>query len=282
MSFRCFNLLKALVVPSLMFGFLFSAVAEEPTVVKDAKGRKVVHDERPDDSRGWTIISKAAYWPLCYESLDRLEETGKLIGNADAQELANALDKSAAWLALASSAAMTDSHSGTGLASDLFSEAAESIRTGTNKPSDADLKDLVTLALLSMAKSHVLRANAPDESFVIERASPNKTATQTAELKTASREIAKERMEGIVAQYRYDAIQSQRHLETARTYLEAAAKSGGFTVDDAISAEIPEVITTEKPAVLVEYVEDHLRPRIKSMTAFINAQRAPLVKKLNR
>ncbi len=276
----CLRLCKAFLFPGLILGVSL-VTADEPAAKSDAPERKVYHHDRPESERGWVVVSKESYWSLCYESLDRLQETRELIGKASDEEIATALDKDGCWLSLAASAALTDGRSGIVGASELFEEAAEDRLAGGSNWSDGKLNDLVTLGLVCMAKSHVLRANQADESFKATRASANTTTEKTDDIKQIEKEINEQSIEQGIAQYRYDMTQSRRHLEVAQVYLEAAAKSGGFKVDDSMLAEIPDFANDLTPWQLTEFTDDELRPRIDSMGEFVEATRKTLVKKLS-
>ncbi len=249
------------------------AAGDETAAATDSKGRSVYQDERPDDSRGWMIVTKASYWPLCYESLDRLEETRQLIGNAKPEELASSFEKCGAWLALAGSAAMTDGRSGVGDVGGLCSDAADSIRAGTGDWTDAQLADLVVLGHLGMAKSHVLRANEADERGNLERLSANVSENQTTELRQAAKEIAQLKVQRDIEQYKHDTRQSLQHLGVAQAYLQAAVDAGGLEVDEAVLEEVSGFPAEGKPHELVDFVDGTVRPRTKAMLSAVDAKR---------
>lgn len=252
-------------VPTMLFGApMIRAYAEESASPK----REFISDQRPDESRGWLIVSKESYWPLCYESLDRIEEAQRLIGSGNDEQLAEVLEKCGAWLKLAASAAMTDGKSGVANVGYAFRSAGESIRDGSSDWSEQELKNLTTLGLIAMARSHVLRAQDPDENFQAQRG-VRATKSTSAELKAAQRDINRQNVERTVAQFRYDAIESRRHLNVAQTYLAAAAKSGGFSVDEELTSPIPELTTTNVHETGL-YVMDELRPRIEAMRQFLS------------
>lgn len=230
--------------------------------------------------RGWVTISKGTYWSLAYESLDRLQEAHKLIGQGKDSELADAFDKCGCWLDMAASAAMTDARSGIIGASERFEEAAVAIRDGSAGSSDAQLNDLVTLGLVCMAKSHVLRAGSADERLGNAQQSAIVSGEKTPFVEEAAKEIRAARLEAGLDQYRYDATQSWRHLQVAQVYLQAAAKDGGFQLDKKFTAKIPEAANDLAPYQLVDYVSDELRTRIESFLDLIEGHRRELIKGL--
>lgn len=252
-----------------------NATSQTVSVDQDAKGRQVYRDERPDDSRGWMIVTKASYWPLAYEAYDRLEETKELIGQSKPDELADSLDKVAAWLQLAGSAAMTDGRAGVESASELCSDAADSLRGGSKDWNDEKLTQLVTLAQLSMAKSHFLRARAADEDTVSER--QGRESQKTDSVREATTQIAAAKQELATAQYRFDTRESLRHLTVGRDYYQAACKSGGLPDELADSfTSIPELPADASGASLVDFQDDEIRPRVEQGLRVVNAQRKKL------
>ena len=166
MSKLCSPLLKACVVPAVLLAVATGRVnADDSATTSDVKKRVAIRDQRPDETRGWLVVTKESYWPLCYESLDRIEEARNLIGTDDKEQMADAFEKCGAWLRLAASAAMTDGKSGVVDAAIAFQNAANSLRDGSSDWSDAEFSDLTTLGLVMMAKSHVLRTDAADQEF---------------------------------------------------------------------------------------------------------------------
>ncbi len=256
------------------------ATADEPAADTSTTERPMFYHDRPESVRGWVTVAKAAYWSLAYESLDRMQEARELIGKGKDSELADAFDKCGCWLDMAASAAMTDGRSGILGASARFEAAALAIRDGSASMSDAQLNDLVTLGLVCMAKSHVLRADSADESFREERTSAIVSKEKTPFVQESTKEILAAKMEADIDQYEYDAIQSRRHLQVAQVYLEAAAKDGGFQLDEEFTAKIPELAKDLKPFELVDYVDSELRPKIKSFLNLIAAHRTELIKRL--
>ncbi len=273
---------KFSVLPAVLCGVLIGPVSadEVATDVKPSQILKArIRDQRPDDTRGWMVVAKPAYWPLCYEALDRLNEAKELIGSSNTEEAADSFEKCSSWLRLAASAAMTDGTAGVVEAADLFQEAADASRDG--KPwSSAEQNDLITLGFVVMAKSHMIRAEAPDKDFnpgVTARTKPVKNPT--AEIKEIEKEIAKDRVAMGVEQYRYDTVESRRHLLVAQEYLANAADAGQFVLDPAIAAPIPE-LEAKSSSEMIDFVESEIRPRIVAMKKYIAQQRSELSKKL--
>ncbi|WP_372720517.1 hypothetical protein [Novipirellula sp.] len=257
--------------------------AEKKALDTDEKGRTVHREaaERPEDDRGWFIASKATYWPLCYEALDRLEESRALVGQGQNDKLALSLEKNAAWLGLAGSAAMTNGLAGINSCRERLEELAETLRNDKDVPSDQKIHDCITLGELCMAKSHVMRADAPDQADVeidqVPSKSKSKTKTTSVTLKEAEKEIRQAQIEARIEQYRYDAGQSVRHLAVAQTYLQEAAKAGGFSVPKSILAELPDADSFNDRDDIAEEYDEAVRPRIEEMLAFIDKQRKSLI-----
>jgi len=270
---------KACVVSIFLFGAVNGRVSGDEATATEAANRPIFRGQRPDESRGWFVIAKESYWPLCYESLDRINEAKQLIGTADHGKTADAFDKCAAWLKVAASAAMTDGNSGVQEAAFAFDAAANSLREGSSDWSEAELSDLTTLAFVVMAKSHVLRADSSDQNFKAQRASKT-SKNPTVQLKAAAKEIAKENTDRTIAQYHYDAIEAQRHLSVAQEYLKAAAKAGQFKVDDNLMAPVPE-FKAGTVSGSAEYVDTELRARIRPMSRLLAEQQQKLRKKLS-
>ncbi|MCA9135812.1 MAG: hypothetical protein KDB00_03610 [Planctomycetales bacterium] len=243
-----------------------------------------IHDERPDLTRGWMIVSKQSYWPLCYEALEQIEKTRALIGTGDRQEVAAAFEKSGAWLNLAASAANLGGQGGIQGAADRMSDVAQELSDTDAKISDERLTDLTTLALVCVAKSHVVRAEAPDtESASTKSVALQKPKEKKPELKEIEKEIAAERRERDLAQYRYDTLESRRHLTAAQEYLKAAIKAGHLELKDpSVMTAIPEVpAVSTKAGEMVLYADNEIRPLIKSLGEVVENQRLALVKKLD-
>lgn len=254
--------------------------ADAPTVEKDNKGREILREQLPDYEEGWFVASKSTYWPLCYEALDRLEECRELIGKSKNKELAMSLEKSAAWLGLAASAAMTDGKAGIQSCQDRLNTLATSLRTGTDVPNDNVLSDSVTLGELCVAKSHILRATAPDNEYKVERRTLGKSKTPSAVIKEAEKEIRSAQNEARIIQFRYDAVDSLRHLKVAKTYLTEAAKGGQISIPESVAAAIPEIASLEATEDLESEYDSVVLPRIEEMAQVIEEQRIALVNKL--
>ncbi len=270
-------------IPAVLVSTLIASSfiqAQEPKGTYDATHRLVIRDDRPDDSRGWVIVAKSTYWPLCYESLDRLEESRSLIGGSDQEALADSIDKSAAWLSLAASAAMTNGEAGITDASDLMQVAADAIRDGKSKLTDSQLNDLVTLGEVCMAKSHILRSGDADANYRDSRGSVNKTAKPSAVVKEAELEIRQATTEQLLDQYRYDTQQAVRHLKVAKTYLAAAQEAGGLKLDETITADLPTFTGNEKAWELTQKYDEGIRRRSQAMLQLVEQQRKALVAKL--
>jgi hypothetical protein len=254
------------------------ALAEDAPTTKDNKGREVIREDRPDDSRGWVIVAKASYWPLCYEALDGLEETRALIGGADKAELADALEKNAAWMSLAASAAMTYDKAGITSASDRLTDAASEIRAGSSKLTDSQLNDMVTLGEVCMAKSHILRAGDADMGFKPTRAAATQTENPSKLIKIAEADIRKDSVARDIDQYRYDLTQTRRHLDVAKTYLATAKESGGLVMTKNDLPELPKISGDEKPFQLV-HLSDDMRDLAEKMLQSVEQHRKSLVAK---
>ncbi len=269
------------VLSAVLVSTLFAsspALAEDAPNAKDKKGRVVLREDRPDDARGWIVVAKSTYWPLCYEALDRLEETRALIGGTDKEELADSLEKNAAWLDLAASAAMTNGQAGITSASNRLSEAAAEIRAGTSKVSDSQLNDMITLGEVCMAKSHILRAFDPDTNYKASRVSANKTANPSKTVSVSEAQIRKDLVEKEIDQYRYDVNQTTRHLEVAKVYLASAKESGGLVLTEFDLADLPEISGNEKPFQLTDLGDD-LRILADKMLQSVEQHRKSLAAK---
>ena len=66
----------------------------------------------------------------------------------------------------------------------------------------------------------------------------------------------------------------------SQVYLQAAAKDGGFELDEEFTAKIPEAANDLKPSQLVDYVDEELRTRVKSFLDLIEGHRTGLIKRL--
>ncbi|NND95913.1 MAG: hypothetical protein HKN47_01135 [Pirellulaceae bacterium] len=256
------------------------AVAGQATAddAKKSDKRPTFREDRPDDSRGWVIVTKRSYWPLCYESLDRIEEAQALIGSADKEELATAFEKAGAWLGLAASASMAEQDSMVSDVGNLFDEAAVSIANGSNDWSDAELSSLSTLGLIAMTQSHVMRANDNVEDRGSDRGSAKSKVTSK-EVKAIEKEIATDKVQRDNEQYVFDAKDAQRHLTVAQSYLAAAGKSGKFDVDASLTKAIP-ALTAKNRMDTTQYVEDELREKADAISKFIATKKSDLSKQL--
>jgi hypothetical protein len=278
MSNPCLPLIKACVAAMLVTALYSQAGADEPAPQTDSAQREAIRDQRPDASRGWMVVSKDSYWPLCYESLDRIEEARRLIGTDKHEQIADVFEKCGAWLRLAASAAMTEGTAGVSDVAAVFQDAADSLRAGEQEWSKAELNDLTTLGLVLMAKSHLLRAEAPDREYA-GQGIVRKSKKPSAIVLAAEQEIAAENVAAAIAQYEYDSIETRRHLTVAQTYLDAAAKSGSVSADSELMSPIP-AYDDQEWVTLEEYVDAELRPRVASLTQFTIEQQASLHKKL--
>ncbi len=263
-----------------------TADAETPktkVIESDEKGRAIQREiaERPEDDRGWFVVSKATYWPLCYEALDRLEESRALIGKGQNDKLALSIEKNAAWLGLAGSAAMTDGQAGIASCQDRLEELAVNLREDKDVPSDKKIHECITLAELCMAKSHVLRADAPDQADVELEKKPSKQVKVSAAVKEAEKEIREAQIQARFEQYCYDAGQSVRHLAVAQTYIQEAAKANGFSVPESILADLPEADSFNNREDVAEEYDESVRPRIAEMLSFIDKERRALIKSID-
>ncbi len=222
------------VIPDVAATVNASIASDEPNAAKDKLGRLILRDDRPENARGWVVVAKTTFWPLCYEALDHLERARELVSEQETVELANELDKSGAWLKLAASAAMTDGKAGIVQTGELLSEVSEQIRKGEWARSDEETQQLITLAEVCIAKSHVMRAKRSNKNYANEYAGEAKKAST----QTTSKEILQGRQQANRAQFRYDLEQSSRHLRVAKTYLDAGAKAGHLKFPETVATEL--------------------------------------------
>ncbi|TWT82826.1 hypothetical protein CA13_42890 [Planctomycetes bacterium CA13] len=217
--------------------------------------------------RGWFVAAKSTYWPLCYGALDRLEESCASVGTSKKDELSLSLEQNVAWLDLAASAAMTDGNAGIESFAERFAAFAEAIRTGKDVPSDDLINRCITVGEICMAKSHLLRADELDQQDVPARSNSKKpkSKVKSAIVLAAEKEIKQEQLEAVLAQYRYDAIQSLRHRMVAQTYLKEAANSGHFSLSESMSEALPEVSELEKTDDITGDSNGNIRPKVKQM-----------------
>ncbi|TWU50501.1 hypothetical protein Poly51_37910 [Rubripirellula tenax] len=258
------------------------AQADEAGVAVDAKNRVVFTEERPDWSRSWVVVSRQAYWPLCYESLDRTEEAAALIGKGKPKELTAALEKVSAWLLLAASAANTDGEEGIIGAAGRIDDAVESIASQENVPSDEKLKNLMTLALLVTAKSHVLRADTFDDDARSKRwiGSTDVKAAETKKDPELKKEIAQEALLKAKTQYRHDTEQSYRHVMVAQAYLAAAEKNSDIKFDADLLKPFDALKADTSVFEMTSYFADEIESRVTRLLTAIAAQRKSLIEKL--
>ncbi|QDT04189.1 hypothetical protein K227x_25780 [Rubripirellula lacrimiformis] len=269
--------LGCVVIP-VGFTTLTPAISADDSVV--AKRRVGYSEVRPDWSRSWVIVSKAAFWPLCYESMEQLNSAKELIGSGKNEELATALEKCEAWLNLSASASMTDGKGGIQDAASIFGMAADELRSGEAPFTDDQLKSLIDLGFVSTAKSHVMRAKAFDAGSGNADDSKQKENTSTKVLKETAREIAAENLDRAAAQYRFDTVQSFRHLVVAQAYVEGAVVSGKVKVSEEMLATIPELGAQASPWEMGDYTVHEIRTRIDAMLPALSAMQTVLKKGL--
>ncbi|TWU42586.1 hypothetical protein [Novipirellula artificiosorum] len=271
-----FNTSALTMLSPLLIVMASIASAAPPTPLVDMKGRKVLLDERPTFERGWFVVAKSTYWPLCYESLDRMEEARELIGKGKDDDLALSLEKSAAWLGLAASAAMTNGEEGIIACETLMNDQVDAIRRGSAPLSDADLNTLVTLGEICIAKSHLMRASAAEDSDEYDRPTLGVGKNLSPVVKEAEKEIRQAQIEARVEQYRYDSLQSLKHLEAAQNYIISAAKAGGLSLPDSIAAPLPTIENADDFTKLTDFVELEMRPRKVEMAKWVETERIRL------
>ncbi|MBB3208989.1 hypothetical protein FHS27_004823 [Rhodopirellula rubra] len=225
-----------LLVGTARFAVLLTAVlaASLPLGAEDkphTPPRARIHDPRPEEATGWVVIDKSAFWPLCYEALDQIEVVRSLAGSDDKEPLADAIEKCGAWLNLAASAAMTRGEAGVVDVAEECVRVADRIRDNKVTVAPERIQKLMTLSLLCMAKSHLIRAEDAEQSAPTPDATPRSKQPSTPELREAEREITEARREAAAAKYVYDTEQLRRHVFVSQDYLEAAAKTGDIEVD---------------------------------------------------
>ena len=206
------------------FGVLTGNSGAEESAVKPAD-RPTIRDERPENLRGWVIVSNSAYWPLCYEALENLTVVRDQAASPDRAALADTLDKCSAWLKLAASAAMVREESRILTIADQMEEVSVCLQDGETPPSARELQVLATMGELAVAKSHLIRATKDSAQRKTPQYLPGKK-TLSAELAAEEKEIRTARLERDRDQYRYDVGQSLRHLTVAQVYLRAVAEQG--------------------------------------------------------
>lgn len=217
------------VFPLLFLAVATPAISDEVASTKKAT-RPVVRDERPDSSRGWVVVAKSNYWPLCYEALDQLEQLELVTAESNREETIDQIEKCTAWLGMAASAAMLSEKAKIRLVIQVLDGIAIQLKE-TKRPIDQpmldSLKTLSTMGKLAVARSHVIRAGS-EQQDVIPKPKTSELGKKSKVLKKMENEAELERQELHIVQYRYDTSQSIRHLQVARTYLEAAEEDGNL------------------------------------------------------
>lgn len=219
-----------LAFPLLFLAVTSQAISQEAALANKQKGRLVIRDERPDTSRGWVVVAKSTYWPLCYEALEQLEQLKLVTAESDRTETAVQIEKCTAWLGMAASAAMLTEKAKVRLVIQILDGIAIQLNE-TDRPIDAPmletLKTLSTMGKLSVARSHVIRSGSEQQDVI-----PNPKASELVAKSKVVKELELEaelaRQELHIDQYRYDTAQSIRHLQVARTYLESAEEDGNL------------------------------------------------------
>lgn len=211
--------------------------------------RPAIRAERPEDVRGWVVVSKSTYWPLCYEALDKLTEVRGQAAASDKMELAKSLEKCSAWLELAGSAAMVNEEARILTIAERMDDAAAALLDGEEGPTSREIEVLATMGELAMAKSHLIRATK--DYFV------HKTVKDSANKKTIAdvvkeqeKEIKKARIERDRDQFRYDTAQAIRHMTVAQTYLREAVAQAGLDLDVDLDETIAPLVGDEKVSAL--------------------------------
>ena len=105
----------------------------------------------------------------------------------------------------------------------------------------SDLKTMVTMGELCIAKSHAIRALRDQQHFAPDP-KPANSKDRSSIVKAAELEIEQARAEARIEQYRYDTSQAIRHLIVARVYLESAEESGEFEPisNELVSVKLPD------------------------------------------
>ncbi|MCS7465927.1 hypothetical protein NZK35_04480 [Stieleria sp. ICT_E10.1] len=187
--------------------------------------RPTIRDERPENLRGWVIVSNSAYWPLCYEALENLTQVRNQAASTDNAALVGTLDKCSAWLKLAASAAMVREESRIMTIADKIDEVSVCLQENETPPTPREIEVLATMGELAIAKSHLIRATQDFPQHKTSQYQPTKKPV-SAELAAEEKEIRSARLERDRDQYRYDVGQSLRHLTVAQVYLRAVAEQG--------------------------------------------------------
>ncbi|PAY21181.1 hypothetical protein CKO51_02525 [Rhodopirellula sp. SM50] len=236
------------------FGVLSgNSVADEPAV-KQAD-RPTIRDERPENLRGWVIVSNSAYWPLCYEALENLTEVRNQAASTDSAALAESLDKCSAWLNLAASAAMVREESRIMTIADKIDEVSICLQDNETPPTPREIEVLATMGELAVAKSHLIRATSDYAERKTSQYQPNKKPVST-ELAADEKEIRSARLERDRDQYRYDVGQSLRHLTVAQVYLRAVAEQGEIELGELATETVAPLQGQESGGELVSKDKD--------------------------
>ncbi|MCM2369760.1 hypothetical protein [Aporhodopirellula aestuarii] len=276
-------------VGSARFGILVTAVlaASLPLAAEDSPNtikpqRPKFYDARPQEATGWVTIDKTTFWPLCYEALEQTETVRALIGSEDKEQLADELDKCAAWLNLAASAAMTRGEAGVVPIASECVYVADRIRSGKVNVEPAEIQQLMTLCLLGIAKSHLIRAEDVEQSSPVRDATPKSKNTNTAAVREAEKEIAEARYQANEAKYIYVTEQLRRHIFVSQTYLQAAVDDGGLQVEPKLLSDEFTAKPLTKDTSLDEAVElvDSLRTLHERLFDTVETQRRNLAKTL--
>ncbi|MCO8125409.1 hypothetical protein NHH03_26960 [Stieleria sp. TO1_6] len=250
--------------------------AQEAT--NDSAGRPSFREPRPNPTHTWVIIEKKNYWPLCYEALERLESLHAEDTLSDKNLLTERLDKCTAWLGLAASASMLNPEANIYDVIDHLDAMSLDLEENGKLPSKENLNTVATMGELSMAKSHVVRAERDYSEPATEPKKPKTKSTQ-ATVGEAEKEIRQDRIARNLEQYRYDTSQSIRHLAVAKVYLETAAKHGGFESE---VSSLPETKKLRGDETISELANApfELSRVAKEMSAIISKHQADLEKTL--
>ncbi|MDV6032865.1 MAG: hypothetical protein F9B45_22830 [Phycisphaera sp. RhM] len=252
------------------FGVLAGNSGADEPAVKQAD-RPTIRDERPENLRGWVIVSNSAYWPLCYEALENLTEVRNQAASTDNAALADTLDKCSAWLKLAASAAMVREESRIMTIADKFDEVSVSLQDNETPPTPREIQVLATMGELAIAKSHLIRATKDYTERNTSKYQPNKKPV-SAELAAEEKEIRSARIERDRDQYRYDVGQSLRHLTVAQTYLRAVAEQGEIELGELETETVAPLQGQESGGELVSKDKDINLLAEQLMTAIEAAQ----------
>ncbi|QDV43040.1 hypothetical protein Enr13x_28920 [Stieleria neptunia] len=258
-------------------GALAGNSGAEELAVKPAD-RPTIRDDRPENLRGWVIVSNSAYWPLCYEALENLTEVREQAASTDRTVLADTLDKCSAWLKLAASAAMVREESRILTIADKMDEVSVRLQDGDTPPTPREIQVLATMGELAIAKSHLIRATKdPSQRKTSQYLAGKKTLS--AKLAAEEKEIRKARIERDRDQYRYDAGQSLRHLTVAQAYLRAVAGQGEIELGELATETIAPLQGHESGENLVDK-DMEINLLAEKLTNVIDAQQVRLAAEL--